>query len=73
MVEHDQLYAKMIIPVLEKENLAVTHYSSMADLYRDTSNTDYDVVIVDNNLGLVNADRLCNYLKRQKAVPYMGV
>jgi len=54
LVESDLIYAEMLVAVLERENLTVDYYKSMAALLQKMPENDFDVVIIDNDLGQIN-------------------
>ena len=70
LVEHDELYAQMLVNVFQRDNIVVTHYASVSDLTHDKPDTDFDAVIIDNDMGQVNGGKLNNYLKQTgKTIP----
>ena len=74
LVDDDPIFGEIMQGVARTERVPLIYYQNAAEFYRDFKNLEFDVAIVDYDLGRVTGNQLSNFvLKSGKNVPVVLV
>ncbi len=74
LVDDDPIFAKLLEKVAASQRVRLTTFCYPSDAYRELPNLDFDVAIIDYDLGRVTGVQLCQYLERlHRKVPVLLV
>lgn len=74
VVDDDPSFCHLMTRLGERENFKVIAYSSIRNVYRDLEFIDFDVAVIDYDLGPVTGAQFSNYVKRvKKNIPVLLV
>ncbi len=62
LIDDDETFGKVMLAFAAREHLSLTFVRSVRDIY-NLNHWDYDIALVDYNLGKVNGLQLTNYLE----------